>query len=57
VAAGTTLSFTAPEVLSRIDEHGDLFAGTLDDELRARVTKTATKAIAKAVTGAAASRR
>jgi bifunctional non-homologous end joining protein LigD len=44
VAAGTTLSFTAAEVLARIDEHGDLFAGTLDDELRARLTKAITEA-------------
>ena len=38
VAAGEHLSFTAAEVLDRVDEHGDLFAGVLDDDLRGRVT-------------------
>ncbi len=38
VAAGGQLSFTAGEVLDRVDEHGDLFAGVLDDDLRARLT-------------------
>ena len=26
------LRFTSDEVLERVDEHGDLFAGTLDDD-------------------------
>jgi bifunctional non-homologous end joining protein LigD len=38
VAAGKPLSFTSAQVLERVDEHGDLFAGTLDDDLRARLT-------------------
>jgi bifunctional non-homologous end joining protein LigD len=38
VASGETLRFTAPEVLDRVSEHGDLFAGVLDDALRARIT-------------------
>jgi bifunctional non-homologous end joining protein LigD len=38
VEAGGHLSFTAPEVLDRVDEFGDLFAGTLDDDLRVRIT-------------------
>jgi bifunctional non-homologous end joining protein LigD len=38
VAAGTALRFTAAEVLARVADRGDLFAGTLDDGNRARVT-------------------
>jgi bifunctional non-homologous end joining protein LigD len=38
VARGGQLSFTAGEVLDRVDEHGDLFAGVLDDGLRGQVT-------------------
>jgi bifunctional non-homologous end joining protein LigD len=38
VAAGGHLSFTADEVLDRVDEYGDLFAGVLDDEHRVRIT-------------------
>ena len=35
---GGSLRFTAPQVLDRIARGGDLFAGTLDDDLRARIT-------------------
>ena len=38
VESGEHLSFTAGEVLDRVDEYGDLFAGVLDSELRVRVT-------------------
>jgi bifunctional non-homologous end joining protein LigD len=38
VEQGGPLRFTAADVLARVAEHGDLFAGTLDDELRVRVT-------------------
>jgi bifunctional non-homologous end joining protein LigD len=38
VEEGKHLSFTAPEVLDRVDERGDLFAGVLDDGQRARIT-------------------
>ena len=38
VEAGGHLSFTAAEVLERVDEHGDLFAGALDDEHRIPIT-------------------
>jgi bifunctional non-homologous end joining protein LigD len=38
VEAGGMLRFTADEVLERVDEHGDLFAGTLDDDHRTRLT-------------------
>ncbi len=38
VAAGGHISFTAAEVLERVEEYGDLFAGVLDDANRARVT-------------------
>ena len=41
VSAGRPLSFTAEQVLDRVAEHGDLFAGTLDDRLRGRVTEAA----------------
>ncbi len=39
VAAGAPLSFTSEHVLERVTDLGDLFAGTLDDELRVRVTE------------------
>jgi bifunctional non-homologous end joining protein LigD len=38
VEAGGTPRFTTEEVLDRVDEYGDLFAGTLDDDLRTRIT-------------------
>lgn len=38
VEAGGTLRFTADQVLRRVSDRGDLFAGTLDDELRVQVT-------------------
>jgi bifunctional non-homologous end joining protein LigD len=38
VGRGGQLRFTAEQVLHRIDEHGDLFAATLDDRLRATIT-------------------
>ncbi len=38
VAAGGAISFTAGEVLDRIEEFGDLWAGVLDDGRRARLT-------------------
>lgn len=38
VASGEPLRFTAPEVLDRVDEYGDLFAAVLDDNVRARLT-------------------
>jgi bifunctional non-homologous end joining protein LigD len=37
VQAGGSPRFTADEVLARIDEHGDLFAGTQDDSGRVRI--------------------
>jgi bifunctional non-homologous end joining protein LigD len=37
VADGRELSFTAGDVLERVAEHGDLFAGVLDDRNRARL--------------------
>jgi bifunctional non-homologous end joining protein LigD len=43
VAAGKPLSFTSAQVLERVEQHGDLFAGTLDDGLRARVTPALAK--------------
>jgi len=39
VAGGHELRFTAAEVLDRVAEHGDLFAPTLDDHLRRRITR------------------
>ena len=39
VEAGGPLSFTAGEVLDRVAEHGDLFAGVLDDRRRGRLTE------------------
>ncbi|SHF83015.1 bifunctional non-homologous end joining protein LigD [Jatrophihabitans endophyticus] len=38
VEAGQHLSFTAHEVLARVDEHGDLFAPVLADGNRVRIT-------------------
>lgn len=38
VERGGHLSFTADEVLARVDEHGDLFATVLDDGNRVRIT-------------------
>lgn len=38
VAAGGTPRFTADEVLARVAEHGDLFAGTLVDDDRVVIT-------------------
>ena len=35
------LSFTAQEVLARVDEHGDLFAAVLEDGNRSRLTRSA----------------
>ena len=42
VASGEHLSFTADEVLERVEEHGDLFAPALDDALRVRLTAAMT---------------
>ncbi|HLY33418.1 MAG TPA: non-homologous end-joining DNA ligase [Jatrophihabitantaceae bacterium] len=39
VAGGRELRFTAAQVLDRVAEHGDLFAPTLDDHLRRRITR------------------
>jgi bifunctional non-homologous end joining protein LigD len=44
VEAGEHLSFTAGEVLDRVAEHGDLFAGVLDAERRCRVTASMAEA-------------
>jgi len=38
VASGERLRFTAEEVLERVDADADLFAATLDDAARARIT-------------------
>jgi bifunctional non-homologous end joining protein LigD len=38
VAAGAPLSFTAPQVLARVDALGDLAAGALSEQARARIT-------------------
>jgi bifunctional non-homologous end joining protein LigD len=38
VDAGGQLSFTADEVLARVEEHGDLFGDVLDDGNRVRLT-------------------
>ena len=38
VASGEFLRFTSDEVLERVDSLGDLFAGTLADEGRVRIT-------------------
>jgi bifunctional non-homologous end joining protein LigD len=40
VEAGTDLVFTTADVLDRLAEHGDLYAGMLGDEHRARLTAT-----------------
>jgi bifunctional non-homologous end joining protein LigD len=40
VEAGGALSFTAAEVLDRVDAHGDLFATILDDAQRTRITRS-----------------
>jgi bifunctional non-homologous end joining protein LigD len=37
VESGQLLSFTAPDVLDRVDADGDLFAATLDESARARL--------------------
>jgi bifunctional non-homologous end joining protein LigD len=42
VASGGHLSFTADEVLARVDEHGDLFGSVLDDAVRGRITASMT---------------
>ena len=38
VATGELLSFTAADVLDRVEQYGDLFAGVLDDGQRGRLT-------------------
>ncbi len=38
VEAGGALRFTAPEVLERVESDGDLFAGTLEDAGRVKLT-------------------
>ncbi len=38
VSSGGELRFTAAEVLDRVADLGDLFAGTLDDDVRARLS-------------------
>jgi bifunctional non-homologous end joining protein LigD len=43
VAAGKPLSFTSAQVLDRVVQHGVLFAGSLDDGLRARLTPALAK--------------
>jgi len=40
VEAGGHISFTADEVLDRVDEYGDLFADVLDDAYRKRITRS-----------------
>jgi bifunctional non-homologous end joining protein LigD len=40
VEAGGALSFTAAEVLDRVDAHGDLFATILADAQRTRITRS-----------------
>jgi bifunctional non-homologous end joining protein LigD len=42
VEGGGYVSFTAGEVLDRVDEYGDLWAGVLDDDLRTRITAAMT---------------
>jgi bifunctional non-homologous end joining protein LigD len=39
VADASNLKFTAEDVLQRVGDHGDLFAGTLDDKARGEITK------------------
>ncbi len=41
VAAASMLKFSAADVLDRVAQHGDLFAGTLEDAVRARLTARA----------------
>jgi bifunctional non-homologous end joining protein LigD len=53
VAAGQPLSFTSAQVLERVAERGDLFAGTLDDRLRARLTPALAKRASAGVTSRA----
>jgi bifunctional non-homologous end joining protein LigD len=38
VEAGGRISFAAGDVLDRVEEYGDLWAGVLDEELRGRLT-------------------
>jgi bifunctional non-homologous end joining protein LigD len=38
VEAGGTPRFTGEQVLERVDQLGDLFAGTMDDKVRVRIT-------------------
>jgi bifunctional non-homologous end joining protein LigD len=38
VSTGGMLRFTSDQVLERVESHGDLFAGTLDDSRRTRIT-------------------
>jgi bifunctional non-homologous end joining protein LigD len=40
VEQGGQLSFTAGQVLERVEEYGDLFADVLDDAYRARITRS-----------------
>jgi bifunctional non-homologous end joining protein LigD len=42
VEEGGQISFTADQVLDRVAEFGDLFAGVLDDRARARITASMT---------------
>jgi bifunctional non-homologous end joining protein LigD len=39
VEKGTNLVFTAPQVLARVAEHGDLYAPALDDSVRIKLPK------------------
>jgi bifunctional non-homologous end joining protein LigD len=39
VTDGKNLKFTAEDILQRVADHGDLFAGTLDDQARATITE------------------
>jgi bifunctional non-homologous end joining protein LigD len=40
VETGGQISFTAGEVLDRVEEYGDLFAGVLDEANRTRITRS-----------------
>lgn len=40
VGSGDALRFTATQVLDRVEAHGDLFAGVLDEDARVRITPT-----------------
>ena len=42
VASGPPLTFTAPDVLARVDKDGDHFAGVLDDSARVRLPEAVT---------------